>query len=227
MKKRILVLLAAASMLMITACSSKEESTEAKASKKEETTTAEDTAEATTTEETKEEPVETTTEATTEATSVTTTETTTSEETTEATRMVEAEGWDSFVMPAEDTTYIDKLIEAGIAPEYYRGTYIAFTETDEKNGDMIIYFVNNNTNPSGKVYDFTDAGDALSEEDANEATELVRESFYCYFDYYENYDGREAIDLNGDGQVTNTEKNICAFFTCDAEFRGLMIDQIC
>ena len=128
-------------------------------------------------------------------------------------------------MPAQDTTYIDKLIDAGIAPEYYRGTYIAFTETDDKNGRYIIYFVNSNT--SGKVYDFTDAGDGLSEAEAAEATDLVRESFYCYFDYYENYDGRQAIDLNGDGKITNTEKNICAFFTCGADFRGLMIDQIC
>ena len=48
-------------------------------------------------------------------------------------------------MPAQDTTYIDKLIDAGIAPEYYRGTYINFTveESDDKPGDMIIYFVNN------------------------------------------------------------------------------------
>ena len=128
-------------------------------------------------------------------------------------------------MPAQDTTYIDMLIDAGIAPEYYRGTYIAFTETDDKNGDMIIYFVNSNT--SGKVYDFTDAGDGLSEAEAAEAFDLVKESFYCYFDYYENYDGRQAIDLNGDGKITNTEMNICAFFTCGADFRGLMIDQIC
>jgi hypothetical protein len=34
-------------------------------------------------------------------------------------------------------------------------------------------------------------------------------------------------DLNGDGKITNTEMNICAFFTCGADFRGLMIDQIC
>ena len=155
------------------------------------------------------------------------TEATTSETTEPAptTRTVNVDGWPSFEMPAQDTTYIDKLIDAGIAPEYYRGTYIAFTETDDKNGDMIIYFVNSNT--SGKVYDFTDAGDGLSEAEAAEAIDLVKESFYCYFDYYENYDGRQAIDLNGDGKITNTEKNICAFFTCGADFRGLMIDQIC
>ena len=156
------------------------------------------------------------------------TDATTSETTAEpapSTRTVNVDGWPAFQMPAQDTTYIDKLIDAGIAPEYYRGTYIAFTETDDENGDMIIYFVNSNT--SGKVYDFTDAGDGLSDAEAAEATDLVRESFYCYFDYYENYDGRQAIDLNGDGKITNTEKNICAFFTCGADFRGLMIDQIC
>ena len=167
------------------------------------------------------------TDATTATDATSGTEATTSETTEPAptTRTVNVDGWPSFEMPAQDTTYIDKLIDAGIAPEYYRGTYIAFTETDDKNGDMIIYFVNSNT--SGKVYDFTDAGDGLSEAEAAEAYELVKESFYCYFDYYENYDGRQAIDLDGDGKITNTEKNICAFFTCGADFRGLMIDQIC
>ncbi len=167
------------------------------------------------------------TDATTATDATSGTEATTSETTEPAptTRTVNVDGWPSFEMPAQDTTYIDMLIDAGIAPEYYRGTYIAFTETDDKNGDMIIYFVNSNT--SGKVYDFTDAGDGLSDAEAAEATDLVQESFYCYFDYYENYDGRQAIDLNGDGKITNTEKNICAFFTCGADFRGLMIDQIC
>ena len=167
------------------------------------------------------------TDATTATDATSGTEATTSETTEPAptTRTVNVDGWPSFEMPAQDTTYIDKLIDAGIAPEYYRGTYIAFTETDDKNGCFIIYFVNSNT--SGKVYDFTDAGDGLSEAEAAEATDLVSESFYCYFDYYENYDGRQAIDLNGDGKITNTEMNICAFFTCGADFRGLMIDQIC
>lgn len=167
------------------------------------------------------------TDATTATDATSGTEATTSETTEPAptTRTVNVDGWPSFEMPAQDTTYIDMLIDAGIAPEYYRGTYIAFTETDDKNGDMIIYFVNSNT--SGKVYDFTDAGDGLSEAEAAEAFDLVKESFYCYFDYYENYDGRQAIDLNGDGKITNTEMNICAFFTCGADFRGLMIDQIC
>ena len=163
--------------------------------------------------------------ATTDATSGTDATTSETTEPAPTTRTVNVDGWPAFQMPAQDTTYIDKLIDAGIAPEYYRGTYIAFTETDDKNGRYIIYFVNSNT--SGKVYDFTDAGDGLSEAEAAEATDLVRESFYCYFDYYENYDGRQAIDLNGDGKITNTEKNICAFFTCGADFRGLMIDQIC
>ena len=167
---------------------------------------------------------------TTDATSGT--DATTSETTAEpapSTRTINADGWPSFEMPAQDTTYIDKLIDAGIAPEYYRGTYINFTveESDDKPGDMIIYFVNNNPDPNAKIYDFTDAGDGLSEAEAAEAYELVKESFYCYFDYYENYDGRQAIDLDGDGKITNTEKNICAFFTCGADFRGLMIDQIC
>ena len=166
------------------------------------------------------------TDATTATDATSGTEATTSETTEPAptTRTVNVDGWPSFEMPAQDTTYIDMLIDAGIAPEYYRGTYIAFTETDDKNGSYIIYFVNSNT--SGKVYDFTDAGDGLSEAEAAEATDLVRESFYCYFDYYENYDGRQAIDLDGDGKITNIEKNICAFFTCGADFRGLMIDQI-
>ena len=159
------------------------------------------------------------------------TEATTSETTEPAptTRTVNVDGWPSFEMPAQDTTYIDKLIDAGIAPEYYRGTYINFTveEADDKPGDMIIYFVNNNPDPNAKIYDFTDAGDGLSEADAKTVDDLVRESFYCYFDYYENYDGRQAIDLDGDGKITNIEKNICAFFTCGADFRGLMIDQIC
>ncbi len=159
------------------------------------------------------------------------TEATTSETTEPAptTRTVNVDGWPSFEMPAQDTTYIDKLIDAGIAPEYYRGTYINFTveESDDKPGDMIIYFVNNNPDPNAKIYDFTDAGDGLSEADAKTVDDLVRESFYCYFDYYENYDGRQAIDLDGDGKITNIEKNICAFFTCGADFRGLMIDQIC
>ena len=164
----------------------------------------------------------TTTDAT-SGTDATTSETT---EPAPTTRTVNVDGWPSFEMPAQDTTYIDKLIDAGIAPEYYRGTYIAFTETDDKNGRYIIYFVNNNPDPNAKIYDFTDAGDGLSEAEAAEATDLVRESFYCYFDYYENYDGRQAIDLNGDGKITNTEKNICAFFTCGADFRGLLIEQI-
>ena len=159
------------------------------------------------------------------------TEATTSETTEPAptTKTVNVDGWPSFEMPAQDTTYIDKLIDAGIAPEYYRGTYINFTveEADDKPGDMIIYFVNNNPDPNAKIYDFTDAGDGLSEADAKTVDDLVRESFYCYFDYYENYDGRQAIDLDGDGKITNIEKNICAFFTCGADFRGLMIDQIC
>lgn len=160
------------------------------------------------------------------------TDATTSETTAEpapSTRTINADGWPSFEMPAQDTTYIDKLIDAGIAPEYYRGTYINFTveESDDKPGDMIIYFVNNNPDPNAKIYDFTDAGDGLSEADAKTVDDLVRESFYCYFDYYENYDGRQAIDLDGDGKITNIEKNICAFFTCGADFRGLMIDQIC
>ena len=167
---------------------------------------------------------------TTDATSGT--DATTSETTAEpapSTRTINADGWPSFEMPAQDTTYIDKLIDAGIAPEYYRGTYINFTveESDDKPGDMIIYFVNNNPDPNAKIYDFTDAGDGLSEADAKTVDDLVRESFYCYFDYYENYDGRQAIDLDGDGKITNIEKNICAFFTCGADFRGLMIDQIC
>ncbi len=169
------------------------------------------------------------TDATTATDATSGTEATTSETTEPAptTRTVNVDGWPSFEMPAQDTTYIDKLIDAGIAPEYYRGTYINFTveESDDKPGDMIIYFVNSNT--SGKVYDFTDAGDGLSEAEAAEAYELVKESFYRYFDYYENYDGRQAIDLDGDGKISNTEKNICAFFTCGADFRGLMIDQIC
>ena len=167
---------------------------------------------------------------TTDATSGT--DATTSETTAEpapSTRTINADGWPSFEMPAQDTTYIDKLIDAGIAPVYYRGTFINFTveESDDKPGDMIIYFVNNNPDPNAKIYDFTDAGDGLSEADAKTVDDLVRESFYCYFDYYENYDGRQAIDLDGDGKITNIEKNICAFFTCGADFRGLMIDQIC
>ena len=167
---------------------------------------------------------------TTDATSGT--DATTSETTAEpapSTRTINADGWPSFEMPAQDTTYIDKLIDADIAPEYYRGTYINFTveESDDKPGDMIIYFVNNNPDPNAKIYDFTDAGDGLSEADAKTVDDLVRESFYCYFDYYENYDGRKAIDLDGDGNISNSEKNICAFFTCGADFRGLMIDQIC
>ena len=160
------------------------------------------------------------------------TDATTSETTAEpapSTRTVNVDGWPAFQMPAQDTTYIDKLIDAGIAPEYYRGTYINFvTKTaDNEYGDMIIYFVNNNPDPNAKIYDFTDAGDGLSEADAKTVYNAVQESYYRYFDYYENYDGRKAIDLDGDGKITNTEKNICAFFTCGADFRGLMIDQIC
>ena len=83
-----------------------------------------------------------------------------------------------------------------------------------------------NPDPNAKIYDFTDAGDGLSEADAKTVDDLVRESFYCYFDYYENYDGRKAIDLDGDGNISNIEMNICAYFTSGAEFRGLMIDQI-
>lgn len=167
--------------------------------------------------------------ATTDATSGT--DATTSETTAEpapSTRTVNADGWPSFQMPAQDTTYIDKLIDAGIAPEYYRGTYINFTveESGDKPGDMIIYFVNNNPDPNAKIYDFTDAGDGLSEADAKTVDDLVKESFYCYFDYYENYDGRKAIDLDGDGNISYIEMNICAYFTSGAEFRGLMIDQI-
>lgn len=159
------------------------------------------------------------------------TDATTSETTAEpapSTRTINADGWPAFQMPAQDTTYIDKLIDAGIAPEYYRGTYINFTveEADDKPGDMIIYFVNSNPDPNAKIYDFTDAGDGLSEADAKTVDDLVRESFYCYFDYYENYDGRKAIDLDGDGNISNIEMNICAYFTSGAEFRGLMIDQI-
>ena len=170
------------------------------------------------------------TDATTATDATSGTEATTSETTEPAptTRTVNVDGWPSFEMPAQDTTYIDKLIDAGIAPEYYRGTYINFTveESDDKPGDMIIYFVNNNPDPNAKIYDFTDAGDGLSDADAKTVDDLVKESFYCYFDYYENYDGRQAIDLDGDGNISYIEMNICAFFTCGADFRGLMIDQI-
>ena len=166
--------------------------------------------------------------ATTDATSGTDATTSETTEPAPTTRTVNVDGWPAFQMPAQDTTYIDKLIDAGIAPEYYRGTYINFTveESDDKPGDIIIYFVNNNPDPNTKIYDFTDAGDGLSEADAKTVDDLVRESFYCYFDYYENYDGRKAIDLDGDGKISYIEMNVCAYFTSGAEFRGLMIEQI-
>ena len=150
-------------------------------------------------------------------------------ETTEADRTIEIDGFQSFTMPAEDTTYIDMLIDAGIAPEYYRGTYIDFIPgdgTDDFYGDGVIYFVNSNTDPDVRVFDFTDAGDGLSDSDAEEALAIFTESYYCYFDYYENYDGRQAIDLDGDGEISYAEMGICAYFTSGVEWRGLDIDQV-
>lgn len=150
-------------------------------------------------------------------------------ETTEAARTIEVDGFQPFTMPAEDTTYIDMLIDAGIAPEYYRGTYIDFIVgdgTDDFWGDTVIYFVNSNTDPDVRVFDFTDAGDGLSDSDAEEALAIYTESYYCYFDYYENYDGRQAIDLDGDGEISYSEMGICAYFTSGVEWRGLDIDQV-
>lgn len=152
-------------------------------------------------------------------------------ETTETTIIIDpADGlFEPFVFPAEDTTYIDKLIDAGIAPEYYRGTYIDFIPgdgTDDFYGDDVIYFVNSNTDPDVRVFDFTDAGDGLSDSEAEEALAIVTESYYCYFDYYENYDGRQAIDLDGDGEISYAEMWICAYFTSGVEWRGLNIDQV-
>ncbi len=150
-------------------------------------------------------------------------------ETTEAARTIEVDGFQPFTMPAEDTTYIDMLIDAGIAPEYYRGTYIDFIVgdgTDDFYGDLVIYFVNSNTDPDVRVFDFTDAGDGLSDADAEEALAIYTESYYCYYDYYENYDGRQAIDLDGDGEISDAEMGICAFFTSGVEWRGLDIDQV-
>ena len=150
-------------------------------------------------------------------------------QTTEAARTIEVDGFQPFTMPAEDTTYIDMLIDAGIAPEYYRGTYIDFIVgdgTDDFYGDLVIYFVNSNTDPDVRVFDFTDAGDGLSDADAEEALAIYTESYYCYYDYYENYDGRQAIDLDGDGEISDAEMGICAFFTSGVEWRGLDIDQV-
>ena len=130
--------------------------------------------------------------------------------------------FEPFVIPAEDTTYIDKLIDAGIAPEYYRGTYIAFDDNIGEYGDLIIYFVNNNPDPSAQIYDFSDMGDDFSEIENEEFYSIWLESYYRYFDYYENYDGRQAIDLNEDGEISVNEMNICAFFTCGLEWRGLV-----
>ena len=150
-------------------------------------------------------------------------------EATETARTIEVDGFQSFTMPAEDTTYIDMLIDAGIAPEYYRGTYIDFIVgdgTDDFWGDTVIYFVNSNTDPDVRVFDFTDAGDGLSDSDAEEALAIYTESYYRYFDYYENYDGRQAIDLDGDGEISYSEMGICAYFTSGVEWRGLDIDQV-
>ena len=150
-------------------------------------------------------------------------------EPTETTRTIEIDGFQSFTMPAEDTTYIDMLIDAGIAPEYYRGTYIDFINgdgTDDFYGDIVIYFVNSNTDPDVRIFDFTDDGDGLSDADAEEALAIYTEYYYCYYDYYENYDGRQAIDLDGDGEISDTEMGICAYFTSGVEWRGLDIDQV-
>ncbi len=140
-------------------------------------------------------------------------------ETAETTIVVDpADGvFEPFVMPAEDTTYIDKLIDAGIAPEYYRGTYIAFDDNDGEYGELIIYFVNNNPDPSVQIYDFADMEGDFEDQ---EFFSIYLESYYRYFDYYENYDGRQAIDLNEDGEISICEMNICAFFTCGLEWRG-------
>lgn len=125
--------------------------------------------------------------------------------------------FEPFVIPAEDTTYIDKLIDAGIAPEYYRGTYIAFDDNVGEWGSMIIYFVNNNPDPSVQIYDFADMEGDFEDQ---EFFSIYLESYYRYFDYYENYDGRQAIDLDGDGEISYSEMGICAFFTCGLEWRG-------
>ncbi len=174
---------------------------------------------------TEESSVETTIEETetSETSEETTVETT---ETAETTIVVDPAGvFEPFVIPAEDTTYIDKLIDAGIAPEYYRGTYIAFDDNIGEYGDIIIYFVNNNPDQSAQIYDFAEMGDDFSDIENEEFFSIWLESYYRYFDYYENYDGRQAIDLNEDGEISIGEMNICAFFTCGLEWRGLVPDE--
>ncbi len=120
----------------------------------------------------------------------------------------------TFEMPAEENSYVAQLEEAGLISEgQLDGTYI---EMDEK-GNFIVCMAGTG---DGELYDIGYPGEK-GYDVTDEQWGTVNEAIYAEYDVYESGE-KSAVDFDGNGIISDSERYICAVATCGLNIRGFV-----